>query len=108
MGFLGKALPGKKKARKRYRPAAKKKALHSGKAGFLKRLDRLIADLTSLVEATPGNRKFTYQFRLQQALSVRDRVKRSGSRPRSPGKTIYLVSPGSVRFVSGGAPGSKR
>lgn len=106
MGFLGKSF----KPAKRSRPATKKKSrgAEARKMGFLKKLDRLIADLTSLIEATSGNRKFTYQIRLQQAVSVRARVKRSSSKPRSPGKTIYLVGPGSVRFVSGGAPGSKR
>ncbi|WP_292326033.1 MULTISPECIES: hypothetical protein [Mesorhizobium] len=102
MGFLGKPHKGKKKARKR-----KADPRQSRKAAFLSKLERLIADLTTLVEATSGNRKFTYQIRLQQALAVRDRVKK-GPKPRQPGKTVYLVGPGSVRFVSGGAPGSKR
>lgn len=106
MGFLGKSF----KSAKRSRPVTKKKSrgAQSRKTGFLKKLDLLIADLNSLIEATSGNRKFTYKARLQQAVAVRARVKRSSSKPRSPGKPMYLVGPGSVRFVSGGAPGSKR
>lgn len=81
---------------------------HAKTITYMRKLDRLIAKLTRLVELTPGNRKFTYRVRLQQALSAQARVKRSMSKGPSPGRTVYLVGPSSVRFVSGGAPGSKR
>ena len=71
----------------------------------LAKIDQSIADLTRLIEITPGTRKFSSKIRLAQLVAVRRRVKASG-RKRKTFDGNSFNGEGYVSFVSGGAPGS--
>ena len=73
----------------------------------LAKIDQSIADLTRLIELTPGTRKFSYKIRLAQLMVIRKRVKAAGRRRKTFDGNSFNGE-GYVYFVSGGAPGSAR